>query len=160
MYILSLNFRPTIMGSDSEDDKKSDKVVSRQPSASSKKSAKVTPEYTYKDKGDYSKGKDLDLKGKKKRITCPNCKEEIKTKIKHKAGDYSYKFMCHWCCFYTFCICCPCSWMPYAFNNWKDVYHKCPKCGYKIYKWERDYCTCGDNKWCKDIEAYGLGGKV
>jgi len=146
------------MGSDDESEKDK-KVVSRQPSASSKKSANVSPEMQYSDKGDYKRHKDIRVKGKRTKLNCPNCKQDIKTKIKFKKGDYTWNFA-NWCCWYTFCLCCPFSWVPYAFDNWKDVYHKCPECKYRIAKWERDYCSCGDMECCDEIEKYGPGGKI
>ncbi|TFK24332.1 hypothetical protein FA15DRAFT_592584 [Coprinopsis marcescibilis] len=56
-------------------------------------------------------------------VQCPNCKQNIVTKIEHISGSTTHLWALVACAF----ICLPC--IPYLVNESKDVRHSCTSCG-------------------------------
>ncbi|CAH8677503.1 unnamed protein product [Schistosoma rodhaini] len=62
-------------------------------------------------------------------LKCPNCHQEIVTKIKHRNGMLTYVACTGLCLVGCFCGCCL---IPFCVKACKDVDHKCPECGHHI----------------------------
>lgn len=60
-------------------------------------------------------------------VTCPNCRGQIKTAVRHEMGTGSWAVTCgiFWC---SAAICCPCSVLPCCIPACQDAYHECPHC--------------------------------
>ncbi|XP_055917055.1 lipopolysaccharide-induced tumor necrosis factor-alpha factor homolog isoform X3 [Eupeodes corollae] len=58
------------------------------------------------------------------RITCPSCRADIKTRIKHKATSNTHCWAVLLCC----CLCWPCVCLPYCMDSCQNANHYCPNC--------------------------------
>ncbi|KAF2433582.1 hypothetical protein EJ08DRAFT_628843 [Tothia fuscella] len=64
-------------------------------------------------------------------IDCPSCHQRGLTNTHHMSGDCTHLWALGFCCF----ICLPC--IPYLIDSFKDVEHKCGRCGTNVATWKR-----------------------
>uniref|UniRef100_A0A914QB72 LITAF domain-containing protein n=1 Tax=Panagrolaimus davidi TaxID=227884 RepID=A0A914QB72_9BILA len=74
-----------------------------------------------------------ELDRKPQRMICPNCRNQIKTKVTYKSSESAWASCCLLACF----GCCLCCLLPFCLDSFKDIEHKCPKCDTYIGKYHK-----------------------
>uniref|UniRef100_A0AC35FGE0 LITAF domain-containing protein n=1 Tax=Panagrolaimus sp. PS1159 TaxID=55785 RepID=A0AC35FGE0_9BILA len=74
-----------------------------------------------------------ELDSKPQRMICPNCRNQIKTKVTYKSSESAWASCCLLACF----GCCLCCLLPFCLDSFKDIEHKCPKCDAYIGKYHK-----------------------
>ncbi|KAF2841118.1 hypothetical protein M501DRAFT_1000277 [Patellaria atrata CBS 101060] len=64
-------------------------------------------------------------------VDCPACGQRAMTNISYESGGSTHL----WAAGFCFCLCLGC--VPYLVNSFKDVEHKCSKCGTLLATWHR-----------------------
>ena len=63
---------------------------------------------------------------------CPNCRNSIQTQVSFEVGGLTWL-----ACFGFFWLTACCCWIPFVFDAFKDVVHKCPSCGQIVGRYNR-----------------------
>uniref|UniRef100_A0A336LF11 CSON009818 protein n=1 Tax=Culicoides sonorensis TaxID=179676 RepID=A0A336LF11_CULSO len=76
------------------------------------------------------------LRHKSSLVLCPQCHEQIMTKVEYEANTTTHCLAFILCIFLCWCCCC----IPYCVKGSRNAHHHCPKCGVFLGTHEVELC--------------------